>query len=365
MNRSWPWLIAILIVGVGIAFALMRGQNQEDTSAFTGPGGSEITTKEVVAKNSPVVVNFVGDLANGGNINSEGKVTPFVIGDELKLDAEARNATEYRWSINGKVLKVGNDEWSKQKDRDYTIETAGVHSFEVQVRGADPRIVSQAKEKSLKTEAVIIEEFHPSIIENDDHVLTGYDYSMEVDMYEPIAADPGFYKFRYFVNDQPVRHPDDEEDEDGDGDWCTENDFHYVFAAPGHYTFKVEVRRAESNAVEAQAVLAQTITVADAVLLSFDASPEKYAPLGTSVDLDAFNQSLYGKSEVRFGYKKIAEADFEWITEADGSIWGDSQRTWVPKEPANYLLRAEVREAGKEGAADFREMQFTVTEGDF
>jgi hypothetical protein len=37
----------------------------------------------------------------------------------------------------------------------------------------------------------------------------------------------------------------------------------------------------------------------------------------------------------------------------------------VPTEPGTYLVRVEIREIGKEAADDFRELYFTVTDGNF
>jgi hypothetical protein len=178
-------------------------------------------------------------------------------------------------------------------------------------------------------------------------------------MAEPIAADLDFYKFRYSVNDVPQKHPEDEQE------WTSETDFTYKFPTPGQYSFKVEVRRATEKAAEKVAVLAEIITVADAVLLSFDAYPEKVAALGATVNLDVFPESLFGMSECRFGVKKMGAADFEWVLEEDGASWGAAERDWLPKEPGNYIVRAEVREAGKEEADDFREMLYTVMAGEF
>lgn len=353
--------MAGLIVVIAVVAALLR--EPRDKGTFAEPGTEKISASAVVARNVPLIVRFVGDLAIGGNKQPDESITPFVIGDELKLDAEAQNAVEYRWSVNGKVLAENNEEWSTRKDRYFTVEAAGELKFELQVRGADPRKLSQPKDVTLKTDALYMESFEPGMMEQDDHVLTGYEYTMNVYMYQPVGDVE--YRYRYSVNGQPVRHPDDDEAEDTDGEWCEEDVFTYAFPAPGTYNFKVEVRRANYDKVEIERELGQTITVADAVLTSFDAIPEKYAALGTSVDLDAFPESLHGKSEVRFGVKKLNDADFEWLPDEDGAIWGGSTRAWTPKESGNYLLRAEIREVGKEKADDNRELQFTVTEGDF
>lgn len=99
--------------------------------------------------------------------------------------------------------------------------------------------------------------------------------------------------------------------------------------------------------------------------MSFDAYPDKCAALGTTVGLDAFPQSVFGKSECRFGVKKVEAADFAWIAEQDGAIWGEADRDWLPTEPGNYILRVEIREPGKEQAEDSREILYTVTIGEF
>ena len=317
-----------------------------------------------------MVTGFKGDLAAGGYKRNDGVLIPFVAGEILKLEAEVLNATEARWMVNDQVVKDDDDndnEWSAVLQRLYTVKNPGEYKFVVQVRGADPALMSLPKEKTLKIVPLFIESFEPALVEPDeeDRRLTGAEYCVQATMADPIAADAEFYKLRYLVNGQPVRHPDVDDAEAEEGEWCSETDFRYTFSAAGTYFFKVEARRATSKEVEGFKEIETPIVVADAIVSSFDILPEKYATLGTTVELSVFNESVSGKSDARFGIKKITAADFEWIRDEDGAIWGSSLRHWLPKEPGNYLIRAEVREAGREQANDFKELRYTVTEGDF
>lgn len=318
------------------------------------------TVPDVVAQNAPVVEGFVGDLEDGGNKENDDNVIPFVIGDFLKLEANALNATEYRWTVDGKaVLTEDGQEWSVKKDREWEVKEAGEHTFAVQVRGTDPKIVSQPREKTLKTEKLIIKDFAPNMTQDEERALTGTDYQVEVTMAEPLSTEVE-YRYRYSVNDEIVKNPEDGEE------WSDQTDFTYTFPAPGKYSFKVEVRRSTEKDAEVSKVMAQTIEVGDAVLLSFDVDPEKQAALGAKIDLSVFPQSLLGKSECRFGVRKVDTAkDFDWLSEDDGAIWGDDKREWQPVEPGLYMLRAEVREAGKEQADDYRELRYQISEGGF
>ena len=368
-KNLWPWTMAFMIVAAGVFFGLVKSDSSNDpkTTRFTvatpddhGAGDKpKLVTQAIVPLNSPVVTAFTGDVADGGNKENDGTLIPFVIGDSIKLSAEATNAVEYCWKVNGKTILEKGQEWSVRKDRDYDIASAEELHISVQVRGADQRQVSLPKEATVKPVAVFIRSFDAFLAENPDRALTGDEYTVQVDLAEPIGADFEFYKLRYSINDVPIKHP-----EDG-LEWTTERDLTYTFPAPGRYTFKVEVRRATEKEPEESKVMAETITVGDAIVLSFDATPEKSSPVGTAVDLGVFNMSLLGKSDCRFGVKKIIAAGFNWLPDENNLIWGSPDRTWLPTEPGNYLIRAEVREVGKEQADDFREIFYTVTEGDF
>ena len=367
VNR-WVWIAGIGIITSGILFGSFKGLPKPGLGgggSFTGDGPDSPSLDPagiapIAAKNVPLVVGFKGDLEHGGNRQRDGSIIPFVIGDILILDADASNATEYRWTVNGEPLKEHDQEWTRRKDREYEIKVVGELNFGVQVRAANPGVVSPLCQKIIKTVPLFIESFEMVITQDsEDRCLTGGDYAMEVFMYEPFTADLDFYKFRYYVNDVITKHPDDGEE------WTSESDFTYTFPAPGQYSFKVEVRRAEAKEPEVQAKLAQTITVADAILTSFDAYPEQFAPLGTTINLDVFNESIFGKSECRFGVKNIIDSEFKWLTEEDGSEWGASQRSWLPTQPDTYLIRAEVREPGKAECDDFRQILYRITEGDF
>ena len=368
-NHLWVWGLGALIVVGGVVLGITKSdapsniqsskfEDKSDADKING-ANADSALPSIVAKSAPVVTGFRGDLANGGSKENDGTVIPFVIGEYLTLDADATNATEYRWTVNGILIKDKDLEWSTRKEREYEISAASDLRFTVQVRGADKNLPSLPKEVIIKPVPLYIKSFDALLTEEPDRSLTGEDYSVEVDMQDPVGADPDFYRFRYLVNDVPVKHPDD------GLEWTTERDFTYTFPAPGRYSFKVEARRSTEKEPEDSKVLAETIVAADAVALSFDTTPEKYAPVGTTVDMNMFPISIFGKSECRFGVKKIVEADFKWLEDETGTIWGESERSWLPNEPGNYLVRAEVREAGKEQADDFREVFYTVTEGDF
>lgn len=364
MKNSWAFWIGGVVVLAGIMAGLLR----QLPARQTGTGATNLGDRapqtvphpDILATNNiPVVLGFKGDLEDGGISRNDHTLIPFVIGDIVKLEAETLNAIEYRWTVDGEVIKDKDAEWAKRPDREWEVKAGGEHRFTVQVRGADEKSLSQIREKTLKTEKLFIESFEANIIEDEDRALTGGEYTVEVTMADPLVSDNDPYRFRYFVNDEIVKNPEDGEE------WTTESSLTYTFPAPGRYSFKVEVRRATEKDPETSATLAQTIDVADAVLMSFDAYPENASTLGSTVNFTSFPTSTLGKSEVRFGVRRIDAADFDWIPEEDGSVWGEDQRDWHPTEPGTYIVRAEIREPGKPQYDDYRELKYTITEGGF
>jgi hypothetical protein len=372
--RWLVWLAAVAMVFGALALALFRqppkGNVLGGTGSFTRSTSGQSNGQDspldgssaIVPKNAPVVLGFIGDLHNQGNPQDDGIIEPFVVGETLKLEVEALNAIEYRWLADGQVLKEKEQEWSPRPDRFFEVFKPGPVTFTVQVRGAESSLVSLPKTTTLTFPPLKIMKLAKSIIHDDDeHFLTGDTIFLEAQMASALGADPDYYRFRYFVNDSPIKHPDDDEE------WSSNDVLPYVFATPGNYSFKVEARRTTEKQPEDTFELAETVVVADAVLASFDSRPdnEKGASIGTPVEFSSFPNSRAGKSECRFGIKKINVANYVWLTEENGAVWGDCSRTWVPTEPGTYLVRCEIRETGKEVADDFREMYFTVTDGNF
>ena len=190
-------------------------------------------------------------------------------GETLHLEAEAHNAVEFRWTCNGEVLKDHGQEWTKLPGRFYDTTNPGTYLFAVKVRGADPKLESQEKSAELNLPPLKIMSFEKSIIHDDDErFVTGDEiYINVIYMSTGVGIDLDAYQYRYFVNDSPVKHPDD------DLEWTCEDSVHYVFPAPGNYTFKVEARRVNEKQAEGSAELPETVIAADAVLLSFDSFP--------------------------------------------------------------------------------------------
>lgn len=355
-------VLGVGVIALAVALALLKKPAGETVQSerFGSKTTGEKEPGIVVQKNAPIVLKFLRDLEIGGHRENDGTTYPYVIADEIKLEAEVINGVEYRWTVNGQpVLDAKKQEWSSTLERTFLFEKAGPHTFALQVRGAKEDLLSQPKEITLPIETLRIESFEPSLVEDDDRVLVGEEYTVEVSMVDPLTADLEFYEYRYSINEIPVKHPDT------DTEWSNESSLSYAFDKPGRYTFKVDVRRTGQKEVEATSTMAESITVGNAVLLSFDSSPEKYAPLGKPVLLDVFPESVGGEEEVRFGFKKVVEPDFHWIPDEKGVIWAYAERKWTPLEPGNYLLRAEIREKGKEQVDDYRELLFTITEGEF
>ncbi|MEI6231779.1 MAG: hypothetical protein WCT04_01900 [Planctomycetota bacterium] len=336
----------------------LKGSDHFSEGGKTGQGNGS----GFVPNDLPVVRGFVGDLERKGNQLGRGPLQPFVVGESLKLEADAVNAVEYRWTLNGEVLKEKDQEWSLHAERFYDVVKPGKHEFTVQVRGTDKARVSQEKKTELNILPLKIMRVVKSIIHQDDeHFVTGDTLNLEVEMASSMHTDLDFYKYRYVVNDAPIKHP-----EDG-LEWTSNDSLSYVFTSPGQYAFKVDVRRTDQAEKEDSAELPDTIVSADAVLLSFDASPahEKGAAVGSPVYFSSFPTSRFGKSECRIGVKLINAADYRWLPEENGTLWGEASRTWLPLEPGTYLVRCEIRELGKTVADDSREMIYTITDGNF
>ncbi|HLX63574.1 MAG TPA: hypothetical protein VKX17_20055 [Planctomycetota bacterium] len=377
--RNSKWYVWAIAIAMPIAAALLAlfWQKPESTNnplgstAFSQPANdvsneranvTDLRQVNVVPKNMPVVTGFIGDLLTRGFRQSDGTVEPFVVGDSIKLEAEALNAVEYCWKLNGEVIKEKGQDWSTVPDRTIDLTKPGKYDFVLQVRGASPDQLSQPKPTGLTILPLKILKLSKWIIHDDDeHFLTGDTMYLQTDMVIPLAYDPDFYQFRYFVNDTPIKNADDGEE------WTSSDTLDYVFRTPGTYSFKVEARRSTEKQAEEMMELPETVVAADAVLLSFDSFPgnDKGAAVGSQVDFNSFPYSRGGKSECRFGVKKINVANYAWLADPSGAIWGEANRTWVPTEAGTYLVRCEIREVGKEAADDFREMYFTVTDDNF
>jgi len=356
-------VLGLGVIAVAVVLAFMKPISNDSLNATRfgdGSKGIDPGNAVVVQKNAPIVLRFIGDLAIGGHKENDGTTYPYVIADEIKLEAEVVNGVEYRWTANGQpILDSDKKEWSSKLERTFLFEKSGTHVFALQVRGAKPDLLSQPKEANLEIDTLRIVSFEPSLVEDDDRVLIGEEFTVEVEMVDPLTADLDFYEYRYSVNDVPIKHPET------DSEWSTENSLSYLFEKPGRYSMKVDVRRAGQKDVEASMALADTLVVGNALLLSFDSAPAKYVQLGKPVKLDAFPESVSGKDECRFGFKKVVDTEFEWIKEDNGAEWGYGERKWTPREAGNYLLRVEIRETGKAQVDDYRELLFTVVEGDF
>src|SRR5438128_1868282 len=102
MRNTWTWSAAIAIVVVAAVFALWKSPPPHDNPFSAEPlttlgGGGSESSGAIVPRNAPVVTGFVGDLLIRGNPEEDGTLQPFVVGETLKLEADAHNAVEYRW----------------------------------------------------------------------------------------------------------------------------------------------------------------------------------------------------------------------------------------------------------------------------
>lgn len=371
-KRGVWWAAAVCIVAAGIIAGLTVKPKKDGgfgTSSFRAGGtgknkngggdGNGVGLGVRSATTGPLLLGFKGDLAKGCMEESEEGVTPFVVGSILGLDVEWRNATRFRWTCNGKVVPdKDGEEWGPRAERWFEVKKPGEMTFTVQARGENPRKLSGILKRTIKTESLHITSFSPSIYdEGEDRVLTGDDYTVEVETAEP--DDDVEYLYRYFINNRPIKHPEDGKE------WTTEDSLTYAFPVPGKYTFKVEVRRKGAKVPEATATLSP-IVVADAIIENFDATPENTAPAGSEVLLDTFIMSLNGDVECRFGVMPLQEGTkYEWILTENGNEWGGESRMWRPTVPGNYRIRVELRDNNGDGPDDVREIpSFIVTAGE-
>jgi hypothetical protein len=181
-GNLFAWCCGVLLVAGAVLMAFRAKVAKKDELGarrfVTGPDAPRRIVPDLEENNNPVVIGFVGDLAVRGTKRNDGGLIPFVIGDVLTLDAEALNAIEYRWTVNGELLKEKGQEWSVRKDREYEVTTAGELRFSVEVRGSDSSAVSQPKETSLRTEPLFIESFEKSLIHDEDRCLTGEEFTV-------------------------------------------------------------------------------------------------------------------------------------------------------------------------------------------
>src|SRR6516162_5719506 len=148
MKRAWAWWVGAVMILIAALAASLRTIPPRGTGTTHFEAEPKSSKPDVVAQNAPVVEGFVGDLEDGGVKENDDTLLPFVIGDSLNLEANARNATEYRWMVDGKVLlSEDGKEWSPKKVREWEVKEAGEHTFAVQVRGSDPNVVSLPREK--------------------------------------------------------------------------------------------------------------------------------------------------------------------------------------------------------------------------
>lgn len=357
-------LAAAAIVGTGVWLGLRKpgdsgpgGTSGLGSEAFRQPailtGGAESDDGK------PRLRGFTKDLLAGGQIDALGENMPFVVGDELELDADGRNVDEYRWSCNGKVVPDGGREWSAASLRPFPLDAPGTYRFTVEARDSKSGESAEPLEKSLYVPGLKLVSFAPEFNEEADHVVTGTELGFQAHTVTPLRLVE--YRYRLLVNGTPVVQ---EGQEWTDSDW-----FGYTCAKPGRYRFKLQARRAAADQAESElewpAVLSKELLVADAVVEDFSHSGSEHCAVNSAVALDATVESKDDEDvEVRFGFRGMQQDDpVEWIAGDDGKVWGSAQRRWVPLRAGNFHLRAEVRIKGREIADDFREILILISEG--
>lgn len=357
-------LAAAAIVGAGVWLGLRKpgaagtgGEPGLGSEAFRQPalltGGAESDGGK------PRLRGFTKDLLAGGQTDALGENLPFVVGDELELDAEGRNVDEYRWSCNGKVLPDGGQEWSSASLRPFPLDAPGTYRFVVEARDSKSGQAAEPLEKSLDVPGVKLVSFAPEFNEDAEHVVTGTELGFQADAVTPLRLVE--YRYRLLVNGTAIQ-------QDGE-EWTDSDWFGYTCAKPGRYRFKLQARRASTGQVESELEwplgLGKELIVADAVLEDFAHSGSEHCTVNSAVTLDATVESKNDEEvEVRFGFRSMQQDDpVEWIAGDDGKVWGSAQRRWVPLRAGNFHLRAEVRIKGREVADDFREILILISEG--
>lgn len=356
-------LAAAAIVGAGILLGLDgkgSGQGQKPGMGSDAFRQETPVTGDVELDNGkPRLRAFTKDLLAGGQPDGLGDNLPFVVGDELELDADGRNVDEYRWSCNGKVVLDGGKEWSSASLRPFPLDKPGTYRFTVEARDSKSGEAAEPIEKTLEVPGLQLTAFAPEFNEDAEHVVTGTELGFQADAVTPLRLVE--YRYRLLVNGSPVKQEGEE--------WTGSDWFLFTCAKPGKYRFRLQARRANVDQVESEldwpAGPGKELIVADAVIEDFSHSGTEHCAVNSAVTLDASVESKNDEEvEVRFGFHGMQQDDpVEWIAGDDGKVWGTPQRRWVPLRAGNFHLRAEVRIKGREAADDFREILILISEG--